>query len=293
VSRVRKAVLPVAGLGTRFLPATKAIPKEMLTLVDKPLIQYAVEEAVESGIRDIILVSGPGKDSLEDHFDHDPELIRELEARGKTQEAESLRALSQLANVVSVRQKKPLGLGHAVGCARDWVGREPFAVLLPDDLVDAPVPCTRQLLEVQEAQGGSVIATRAVDAPALERYGVMKVEPVESPRWPERLFRVTDLVEKPRAADAPSPYVVIGRYILEPEIFDRIDATPPGRDGEIQLTDALRGLARERRLHAFLFEGIHQEAGERLGFLRSTLYYGLKHPELGPPLREYLKSLKL
>ncbi len=203
---VRKAVLPVAGLGTRFLPATKAQPKEMLALVDKPLIQYAVEEAVASGLKDIILVTGPGKDSIADYFAADPALVQELEKRGKKEEAALVRRLGELANVASVRQEKPLGLGHAVGCARNLVGGEPFAVLLPDDLIDASVPCTRQLLEVHAAYSGCVIATAEIRGTALEGYGVMQVEPVGDPaqtRWKNRLFRVTDMVEKPKAAEAP------------------------------------------------------------------------------------------
>jgi UTP--glucose-1-phosphate uridylyltransferase len=283
----------VAGLGTRFLPATKATPKEMLALVDKPLIQYAVEEAVASGIRDMILVTGPGKDSIEDHFDDAPDLVRELEQRGKQEDAEAVRAVAQLANIVSVRQKKPLGLGHAVGCARDWVGREPFAVLLPDDLIDGSVPCTKQLMDVYGAHGGCVLATREVKGAAVERYGVMAVAPMPDSARPGRLFRVTGLVEKPKAADAPSPYVVIGRYILEPEIFDFIDSTPPGRGGEIQLTDALLAFARMKHVTALQFDGEHLDAGEKLGFLRAAVHYGLRHPELGPALRDYLKSLKL
>ncbi|MFQ5777974.1 MAG: UTP--glucose-1-phosphate uridylyltransferase [Terriglobia bacterium] len=290
---VRKAVLPVAGLGTRFLPATKAQPKEMLPVVDKPLIQYAVEEAVASGIEDIILVTGPGKDAIEDHFDDDAALVRLLEKRGKKEEAEVVRRVGQLAKVFSVRQKKPLGLGHAVGCARDLVGGEPFAVILPDDVIDAPVPCTRQLLEVHAAHGGCVIATEEVRGAAIERYGVMVVEPVADSQWKHRLFRVTDMVEKPKEAEAPSPYVVIGRYILEPDIFDIIDSTPPGRGGEIQLTDALLRFAREKTVHAFAFDGKHNDAGNKLGLLRTTIHYALKHPTLGPPLRDYLKSLKL
>lgn len=290
---VRKAVLPVAGLGTRFLPATKAQPKEMLPVVDKPLIQYAVEEAVASGIEDIILVTGPGKDAIEDHFDDDANLVRLLEKRGKKEEAEIVRRVGQLANVFSVRQKKPLGLGHAVGCARDLVGDEPFAVILPDDVIDAPVPCIRQLIEVYAAHRGCIIATEEVHGAAIERYGVMGVEPVGDTRWKDHLWRVTHMVEKPKAEEAPSPYVVIGRYILEPQIFDLIDATPPGRGGEIQLTDALLRFAQEKTVYAFSYNGKHNDAGNKLGLLRTTVHYALKHPELGPAFRDYLKSLKL
>ncbi len=300
--KVRKAVLPVAGLGTRFLPATKAQPKEMLPVVDKPLIQYAVEEAVASGIEDIILVTSHGKDSIEEHFDADHDLVSLLEGRGKQDEAALVRRTGELAKVFSVRQKEPLGLGHAVGCARDAVGDEPFAVILPDDVIDSPLPCTQQLLEVHAAYGGCIIATEEVHGSAIERYGVMAVEPFRASlqgepagdsRWAGRLHRVTDMVEKPKASEAPSPYVVIGRYILEPEIFDLIDSTKPGRGGEIQLTDALLAFARQKAVYAFAFEGRHNDAGNKLGFLRATVHYALKHPELGPPFRDYLRSLKL
>ena len=300
--KVRKAVLPVAGLGTRFLPATKAQPKEMLPVVDKPLIQYAVEEAVASGIEDIILVTSHGKDSIEEHFDADHDLVSLLEGRGKQDEAALVQRTGELAKVFSVRQKEPLGLGHAVGCARDAVGDEPFAVILPDDVIDSPLPCTQQLLEVHAAYGGCILATEEVHGSAIERYGVMAVEPFRASlqgepagdsRWAGRLHRVTDMVEKPKASEAPSPYVVIGRYILEPEIFDLIDSTKPGRGGEIQLTDALLAFARQKAVYAFAFEGRHNDAGNKLGFLRATVHYALKHPELGPPFRNYLRSLKL
>jgi UTP--glucose-1-phosphate uridylyltransferase len=290
--RVRKAVMPVAGLGTRFLPATKAQPKEMLPLVDKPLIQYAVEEAVASGIEDIILVTSHGKDSIEEHFDHDADLVILLESRGKTKEAQIVREIGKLANVISVRQKQPLGLGHAVGCARDLVDDEPFAVILPDDIMDAATPCTRQLIDVYDAYGGCVIATEQVYGPAIETKGVMAVEPVAEKRWPDRLFRVSDMVEKPKQAEAPSPYAVVGRYILEPEIFDLIEQTPPGRGGEIQLTDALVRFAKQKPTYALAIEGLHFDAGTKLGFLHANVHYALKHAEYGPTFRDYLKSLK-
>ena len=295
LGQVRKAVIPVAGLGTRFLPATKAMPKEMLTLVDKPLIQYAVEEAVASGIEEIILITGEGTDPIVEHFARQRGLERELKKRGKAGEARLVERLGRLARVRTVRQAEPLGLGHAVGCARRLVGREPFAVLLPDDLIDAALPCTKQLLEVHAACGGSVVATQRVEGPALERFGVMRVEPVAATRrkWRHRLFRVRDLVEKPTLARAPSSWVVVGRYILEPEVFDFIAAIRPGKGGEIQLTDALRIAARERAVHALAFGGVRHDAGDKLGFLRATLYYALKHPELGSAFREALKSLKL
>jgi len=292
---VRKAVIPVAGLGTRFLPATKAMPKEMLTLVDKPLIQYTVEEAVASGIEEIILITGAGTDPIVAHFARQRGLERELRRRGKAAEARLVERLGRLARLRTVRQAAPLGLGHAVGCARRLVGREPFAVLLPDDLIDAAVPCTKQLLEVHAAFGGTVVATQRVEGAAIENYGVMRVEPAAAAqaKWRNRLFRVRDLVEKPKLARAPSPWIVVGRYILEPEVFDFIAGTRAGKGGEIQLTDALRRAARERALHALAFGGVRHDAGDKLGFLRATLYYARKHPELGPAFRDALRSLKL
>jgi UTP--glucose-1-phosphate uridylyltransferase len=293
--RVRKAVIPVAGLGTRFLPATKAMPKEMLTLVDKPLIQYAVEEAVASGIEEIILITGAGTEPIVEHFARRPHLERELRRRGKAAEARLVAELGRLARVRTVRQPQPLGLGHAVGCARRLVGREPFAVLLPDDLIDAAVPCTKQLLEVHAALGGSVVATQRVEGKAIERFGVMAVTPAATARgtWRNRLFRVGDLVEKPKLAQAPSPWIVVGRYVLEPEVFGFLAATRPGKGGEIQLTDALRQAARARAVHALAFGGVRHDAGDKLGFLRATLYYARKHPELGAAFREALRSLEL
>ncbi|MGH9788151.1 MAG: UTP--glucose-1-phosphate uridylyltransferase [Candidatus Acidiferrales bacterium] len=284
---VRKAVIPVAGLGTRFLPATKAQPKEMLVLVDKPLIQYAVEEAVASGIEEIILVTSPGKEVIEDHFDANPELERELTARGKEAEARAVREVAELANVVSVRQKKPLGLGHAVGCARDLVGGEPFAVLLPDEVMDGKVPCTRQLLDVHAGRGGCVVATQKVRGAAISNYGALKVEPLEG-KW---LFRVRGLVEKPRSVgQAPSPWAIVGRYVLEPEIFDILAETSRGRDGEIQLTDALARYAAEKPMYAVAFNGERFDAGSKAGLLRATLHFAGKNPELARVVRSYLKK---
>ncbi len=294
-SEIRKAVLPVAGLGTRFFPATKAQPKEMLPIVDKPVIQYAVEEAVASGIEYIILVTSEGKDAIEDHFDSDPELERMLEERGKKEELELVRRISQLATVWSVRQKNPHGLGHAIGCARTLVGDEPFAVLLPDDIIDHPKPCMRQLIEVYEAHPGCILATEEVAAGTEERYGMLAVEPVNEParaEWQGRVFRVKHLVEKPKPAESPSRYGVVGRYILEPEIFDCIDRTKPGRGGEIQITDSLLLYAQSKPIYAYRFEGAHYDAGDKLGYLKATVEFGLKHPDLGASFRAYLKSLK-
>ncbi|HXE75666.1 MAG TPA: UTP--glucose-1-phosphate uridylyltransferase [Candidatus Xenobia bacterium] len=283
--KVRKAVIPVAGLGTRFLPATKSMPKEMLTLVDKPLIQYAVEEARASGIREIILVTGAGKGAIEAHFAPNRELERELMARGKQAEARAVRAVSRLARVVSARQKRPLGLGHAIGCARDLVGDEPFAVLLPDEIIDARVPCLRQLLAAHAQRGGCVVATQRVPRADLSSYGVMKVEPLR-----RRLFRVRGLVEKPALNRAPSNYAIVGRYVLEPEIFGLIWRTPRGRDSEIQLTDALARYAADRPMYAVAFSGRRFDAGSKAGFLKATLHFAAKHPELRRVLRRWRQS---
>jgi UTP--glucose-1-phosphate uridylyltransferase len=300
--RIRKAVLPVAGLGTRFFPATKSQPKELLPIVDKPLIQYAVEEAVASGIEVIILVTSEGKGALEDHFGSDPELERLLAERGKTEELKVVRELSRLATIQSVQQKHPQGLGHAIGCARALVGEEPFAVLLPDDVIDpsaslgtsSATPCLRQLMEVYQEYPGCVVATRAVAAADTPRYGMLGVEPVEArAEWRERLFRVTHLVEKPPASQAPSPYGIIGRYVFEPDIFACIDQTQPGCDGEIQITDSLALYARSKPVYAWRFAGTLYDVGTKLGLLRATLELGLKHPELGAAFRAYLKSLKV
>lgn len=278
--RVRKAVIPVAGLGTRFLPITKTVPKELLLLVDRPLVQYAVEEAVASGIEEIIFVTNPGKHAIESYFRPDPKLERQLHARGRRDELEAVRRVGRLARIRSVTQKRPLGLGHAVACARRAVGREPFAVLLPDEVVDADVPCTQQLLRVHARHGGSVIATQAVRGKRIEAYGVLGVAPGPERRVRGRLFRVTRLVEKPRAKAAPSPYVIVGRYVLEPDIFDALRATRPGRGGEIQLTDALALLARRKPIYAWRFEGTRLDAGNLPGFLRATLHLARKSARL-------------
>lgn len=291
--KIRKAVLPAAGLGRRFLPATKALPKEMFPLVDKPLMQYAVEEAVASGIEEIIFVTRPGKAAIEEYFRCNGNLANAWKKKGKQGKAKSLRQLERLANFHFVQQKVPLGLGHALGCARPLVGNEPFVVLLPDDVIDSRVPCTRQLLQVYAAHGGSIVATEKVQGADIERGGALKVETVKNTRWRGRLFRTTDMVEKPRRAEAPSSYGIIGRYLLQPQIFALLDTLKPGHGGEIQLTDALRLLARQQTVYAFTFHGHHMDAGSKLGYLCATVHYGLKHPEVGPAFRRYLRSLKL
>jgi len=283
---VTKAVFPVGGLGTRFLPATKASPKEMLALVDKPLIQYVVEEARLAGITDAIFVTGRGKRAIEDHFDTIFELEHILERKGNGKLLEEVRKITKLANFSYVRQGEPLGLGHAILCARSLVGNEPFAVLLGDDIIRARVPVLKQLARAFAKLGGPVLAVQRVAGPAISDYGVIKGRQID-----ERTFLVTDLVEKPSPAEAPSDIAVIGRYILTPAIFRYLDATRPGRGGEIQLTDALRKMAQDYPLYAYLFEGARYDAGNKLGFLQATVEFALANPEFGPSFHRYLREL--
>jgi UTP--glucose-1-phosphate uridylyltransferase len=281
----RKAVIPAAGLGTRFLPATKAIPKEMLPLVDVPTIQYIVGEVVASGITEVVLVTGRGKSAIEDHFDVSPELERFLEEKGKTDLLEMVREVARMVRVVSVRQKRPLGLGHAVLTARPAVGDEPFAVLLGDDVIDARVPCTRQLLDVY-ASHGPVVALLEVPPDKTQLYGVVSGKPVR-----ERLYHVDTLVEKPAPGTAPTNLAVIGRYVLPPEIFPILEKTPPGKGGEIQLTDGLQQLARQMPLHGLQFEGNRYDAGEQAGFIEATVAFALKRPALAAQVKPALRRL--
>jgi UTP--glucose-1-phosphate uridylyltransferase len=290
MTRIRKAVFPAAGLGTRFLPATKAQPKEMLPLVDKPIIQYVIEEAVASGLTSIIIVTGKGKNAIEDHFDISHDLERLLESRGQTELLEQVRAVGSMINLAYVRQGEQLGLGHAVLQARDLVGDEPFAVMLGDDIIDSPVPCMRQMIGVFEEYGGPVIAVQQVAPSEISAYGVIDGRPVGDSG---RVYEIDDLVEKPRAEDAPSDLAIIGRYILTPDIFDVLEKTPRDRGGEIQLTNGLRNLRESRALHGYRFEGTRHDAGNKLGFLKATVEFALKRPDLGGPFREYLRSLSL
>jgi UTP--glucose-1-phosphate uridylyltransferase len=291
--KVRKAVLPAAGLGTRFLPATKAQPKEMLALVDKPLIQYAVEECVASGIEQVIIVTGRGKQAIEDHFDASPELESLLEKQGKKEQAEVIRRISNLTQVSYVRQKEPKGLGHAVWTAKELVGDEPFAVLLGDVIIDGPKPATKQLMDVWDATGVGAIAVEEVPRDQLQLYGVVDAEPAPQGPWADRLLRVRELVEKPKPEEAPSNLGITGRYLLPAEIFDCLERTPPGRLGEIQLTDAMRLLAKEKGLWAYIYEGTTYDAGDKLGFLKATVEFALKNPEFRESFGAYLKGLKL
>src|SRR5271169_5236055 len=291
--RVRKAVLPAAGLGTRFLPATKAQPKEMLVVVDKPQIQYVAEECVASGIEHIIIVTGKGKNSIEDHFDNAPVLERFLEEHGKIEQAEMVRRISNMVQVSYTRQKEPLGLGHAVLVARDLVGDEPFAVLLGDVLIPGPNPATKQLIDVYEATGTGAIAVEEVPKDKTHLYGIVAGEPAPLPPFGERLLRIRDLVEKPKPGEAPSNLAITGRYVLPPAIFECLERTKPGAGGEIQLTDGLRILAKEHGLWALIYEGISYDAGEKLGFLKATVELAMQNKEFGEAFRAYLKSLKL
>ena len=293
IPMVRKAVFPAAGLGTRFLPATKAQPKEMLPLVDKPIIQYGVEEVLESGLDNIIMITGRGKNSIEDHFDVSFELERILAEKGKTDLLAVVREISDMFHVAYVRQKEALGLGHAVLTVRELVGQEPFAVLLADDVIDAHPPVLRQMLDVYYATGHSVIAVEQVSGDAISSYGVVRVEPWDTQRFHGPVFRVHDMVEKPRPEDAPSDLAVVGRYILTPAIFEFLETTERGAGGEIQLTDALRGLAKREPVYALRFQGRRHDTGDKLGFLQATVELALKRSDLGGAFRQYLKSLNL
>jgi UTP--glucose-1-phosphate uridylyltransferase len=291
--RVRKAVFPAAGLGTRFLPATKAQPKEMLPLVDKPIIQYGVEEALASGCDQIIIITGRGKTAIEDHFDVSYELEKMLEERGKTELLSIVRQISDMIHVAYVRQKEAMGLGHAVLMARELVGNEPFAVLLADDVIDAKKPCLRQMMDVFEESQCSIIATQEVNGPAISSYGVLDAQKIEG-KFDGRAFNVRSLVEKPKQEEAPSNLAIIGRYILTPTIFETLERTPLGAGGELQLTDGLRGLlSRGENIYGYTFEGKRHDAGDKLGFLKATVEFALKRPDLGPDFAEYLRSLKI
>src|SRR5262245_60342733 len=289
--RITKAVFPAAGLGTRFLPATKAQPKEMLPLVDKPLIQYVIEEAVNSGIHNVTIVTGRGKNAIEDHFDVSYELEHVLESRGKTHQLAEMREISNMINVSYVRQKEALGLGHAILVARDAVGSDAFAVMLGDDIIDAPVPCMKQLMDLFEKLQASIIATCEVPRAEIHHYGVIRGVPVEG--FNGRVYRVQDVVEKPPASEAPSNMAIIGRYILTPEIFNILEKTRSGSGGEIQLTDGIRILLEVQPLYAHMFGGTRYDAGDKLGFLKATVEFALRRDDLGDYFRAYLKNLKL
>jgi UTP--glucose-1-phosphate uridylyltransferase len=289
--RVRKAVFPAAGLGTRFLPATKALPKEMLPLVDKPIIQYGVEEALNSGCDQIIIITGRGKQAIEDHFDVSYELEKMLEERKKNDLLKIVRSISDMIHVAYVRQKEALGLGHAVLTARELVGDEPFAVLLADDVIDANPPCLKQMIDVFEQTQCSVIATQVVEGKAISAYGVLDAKPVNG--FNGRLYEIRNMVEKPRVEDAPSNLAIIGRYILTPAVFGTLSQIQAGAGGELQLTDGMKLLLKKEKMYGYVYEGRRHDTGDKLGFLKATVEFALKREDLGGPLREYLKGLKL
>ena len=286
--RVRKAVFPAAGLGTRFLPATKAQPKEMLPLVDKPIIQYGIEEALASGVDNIILVTGRGKNAIEDHFDVSVELETFLEARGKTEQLAEVRKISGLMNVSYVRQGEPLGLGHAVLVTKPLVGAEPFAVILGDDVIDANPPALRQMIDVFEELGGPVLAIEEVPEQDVSSYGVIDAEEIR-----EGVYRIRDLVEKPPRGEAPSNLAIIGRYVLTPDIFPALEETAKEKDrtGEIQLTNGLRRLLKQRPIYGYRVQGVRHDTGNKLGYLRAVVYFALRRPDLAEPFRDYLRSI--
>jgi UTP--glucose-1-phosphate uridylyltransferase len=287
--KVRKAVFPAAGLGTRFLPATKAMPKEMLPLVDKPLIQYGVEEAVAAGCTEIIFVTGRGKAAMEDHFDRSPDLEAMLEMKGKTELLEVARSVSSLAKITYVRQPEALGLGHAVLQTKWLVGNEPFAVILADDVVDSKVSCIKQMVEAYEQTGASILGSEVVEGAAISNYGCLDCVPDAND---PRLLLVRDMVEKPAAGTQPSQNAIIGRYILTPRIFDMLETITPGAGGELQLTDGIRALLQYEKVYGFSYEGKRHDAGDKLGFLKATVEFALKRDDLGPAFREWLKGQK-
>ena len=282
---IKKAVIPVAGFGTRFLPATKSMPKEMLPIIDKPIIHYAVEEAVKSGITEIIFVTGRGKRALEDYFDHSYELEHNLEKAGKTELLKQIKDISDMADIVYIRQKQALGLGHAVLRARDLVGDEPFAVILPDDLITCEKPCIKQLAEVYERTGKSVLAAKETDWDKVSSYGIIDTDSKE------KEFEIHGVVEKPAKEDAPSKLYIVGRYIFNPKVFDYLEQTKPGKNSEIQLTDAIEQLVQNEGVMGVKFDGEHHDAGEKLGFLKATVSYALKNEKLSNELKKYLKEI--
>ncbi len=286
--RIRKAVLPAAGLGTRFLPATKAQPKEMLPIVDKPTIQYVVEEAVASGIEDIIIVTGRGKNAIEDPFDRSLELEIALERQGKVEELQEIQRISELTSFCYIRQKEPLGLGHAILVAKALVGNEPFAVLLGDDIIDSEVPCLKQMMSVFDRHRSPVIAVQQVPREETSSYGIIDPKSVE-----DSVYQILDLVEKPSPETAPSDLAIIGRYILTPEIFEALEHTLPDERGEIQLTNGLKLLLRRQALYGLAFHGRRYDAGSKLGFLKATVQFALNRSDLAPAFRAYLRSLNL
>lgn len=282
---VKKAIIPAAGLGTRFLPATKAQAKEMLPIVDKPTLQYIIEEAIESGIEEILIVTGRNKKSIEDHFDRSVELELELEQKGKTAMLEMVQDISNMVNIHYIRQKEPKGLGHAIHCAKSFIGNEPFAVLLGDDIVDAETPCLKQMIDAYDEYKTTVLGVQEVARENVDKYGILDVKHIE-----DRVYKVKDMVEKPSIEEAPSNIAILGRYIITPEIFNILENQAPGKGGEIQLTDALQKLATKEAIYAYNFEGRRYDVGDKLGFLEATVDFALKRPELRDDFIEFLKT---
>ncbi len=286
--KVKKAVIPAAGFGTRFLPATKVVPKELLPIVDKPTIQYIMEEVAAAGIEEVILITGREKGSIEDHFDTSSELENHLKKKNRKDLLRMVQNISEMVTLVSVRQKEPLGLGHAILCAKKVVGHEPFAVLLGDDLIDAKIPCIRQMIDVYQKMGGALLAIQKVPKTETHLYGIIKGKRVS-----DRIYRIEEMVEKPKQGTAPSNLAIIGRYILPPQIFGILERVSPDPNGEIQLTDGLRGLSQGIPIFGYEFFGDRYDAGDKLGYLQANISFGLKHPELGPKLKRFLKNMQL
>lgn len=284
--KVRKAIIPAAGFGTRFLPATKAQPKEMLPILDKPTIQYIVEEAVASGIEEILIITGKSKRAIEDHFDKSVELELELEAKGKEELLDLIRGISNLANIHYVRQKEQKGLGHAICCAKAFVGNEPFAVMLGDDVVDSKTPCIKQLIDCYNEYRTTIVGVQKVPKSEVNKYGIINGICIE-----DRVYKIKDLVEKPKVEDAPSDIAILGRYVITPRIFEILENTKPGKNGEIQLTDGLNSLRGIEAMYAYNFEGKRYDVGDKLGFLQATVEFSLKRKELRNEFLEYLKEV--
>jgi len=284
--KVRKAIIPAAGLGTRFLPATKAQPKEMIPIVDTPAIQYIVEEAVASGIEEILIITGRNKASMENHFDRNIELELALQSKDDKEKLQLLESIADKVDIHYVRQKTPKGLGHAIACAKTFVGKEPFAVLLGDDIVDNPVPCTKQLIDIYEKYQCTVLGVQEVAPENTHMYGILDVSPVEGSVW-----KVNNLVEKPDCGLAPSNIAILGRYVITPEIFSILEGTMPGKGGEIQLTDALKTLSESQAMYAYQFQGKRYDIGSKLGYLEATVEFALGRPDLAAPFKEYLSNL--
>ena len=283
--KIRKAIIPAAGLGTRFLPATKAQPKEMLPIVDKPTLQYIIEEAIASGIEEILVITGRNKTSIENHFDKSVELELELEKKGKTELLEMVQNISDMVNIHYIRQKEPLGLGHAIGCAKSFIGDEPFAVLLGDDIIDSEEPCLAQLIRAYEETNSIILGVQSVDKNDVYKYGIIDIESKD-----DRLYKVKDMVEKPNVSEAPSNVAILGRYILTPDIFEILEKQAPGKGGEIQLTDAIEYMLKSHHIYAYEFIGNRYDVGDKLGFLKATIDFALKREELRDDLLEILKN---